>query len=122
MGSAESDFVEALTGSALVSALETQELLNSVGYRRLRRPRFEVPRLSSQSSLVCMDLSGVAIVNAEGEQVETTRVDRLVAAIEGQVSKEELDADLACAADAVAIMEACYTSNKTGGWVDFASI
>ncbi len=81
MGSGESDFVEALTGSALVSALETQELLDSVGYRRLGRPSFEVTGLSSESSLVCMDLSGVAIVNAEGEQVETTR-ERLQVSVE----------------------------------------
>jgi hypothetical protein len=72
MGSGESDFVEALTGSALVSALETQALLDSVGYRRLGRPSFEVIELSSQSTQVCMDLSGIAIVNSEGEQVETT--------------------------------------------------
>ena len=58
---------------------------------------------------------------APGEE-KPTRVDRLVAAIEGKVSKEELDADLACAADAVAIMEACYKSNETGGWVDVPSI
>jgi len=81
MGSAESDFVEALTGSALVSALETQELLDSVGYRRLGRPSFEVTELSSESSRVCMDLSGVAIVNAEGEQVETIR-ERLQVSVE----------------------------------------
>ena len=61
MGSGESDFVEALTGSALVSALETQELLDSVGYRLLGRPSFEVTGLSSESALVCMDLSGVEI-------------------------------------------------------------
>ena len=68
----ESDFQEVLTGSALVSALETQALLDSVGYRRLGRPSFEVIELSSQSTRVCMDLSGIAIVNSEGEQVETT--------------------------------------------------
>ena len=68
----ESDFQEVLTGSALVSALETQALLDSVGYRRLGRPSFEVIELSSQSTRVCMDLSGIAIVNSEGEQLETT--------------------------------------------------
>lgn len=47
-----------------------------------------------------------------------TQVDRLVAAITGQVTREELDADLQCAVDAVAIMQACYESNRTGGWVD----
>ena len=69
----ESDFQEVLTGSALVSALETQALLDSVGYRRLGRPSFEILELSTELSRVCMDLSGIAIVNSEGEQVETTR-------------------------------------------------
>ena len=81
LGVSESELGDVLTGSALVSALETQELLDSVGYRRLGRPSFEVPGLSSESSLVCMDLSGVAIVNAEGEQVETTR-ERLQVSVE----------------------------------------
>ena len=81
LGSGESELGEVLTGSALVSALETQELLYSVGYRRLGRPSFEVTELSSESSRVCMDLSGVAIVNAEGEQVETIR-ERLQVSVE----------------------------------------
>ena len=72
LGSGESDFQEVLTGSAQVSALETEALLDSVGYRRLGRPSFEVIELSSESTRVCMDLSGIAIVNSEGEQVETT--------------------------------------------------
>ena len=45
-----------------------------------------------------------------------TRVDRLVAAIQGDLSAAELEADLLCAADAVAIIEACYQSNQTGAW------
>ncbi len=81
MGGSDSELDEVLTGSALVSALETQELLDSVGYLRLGRPSFEVKGLSGESSLVCMDLSGVAIVNAEGEQVETTR-ERLQVSVE----------------------------------------
>lgn len=52
----------------------------------------------------------------EPAQAKPTRVDRLVAAIEGGLSGEELDADLAAAIDAVAIIEACYESSKTGGW------
>ena len=81
LGGGESELGEVLTGSALVSALDTQELLDSVGYRRLGRPSFEVTGLSSESSRVCMDLAGVAIVNAEGEQVETTR-ERLQVSVE----------------------------------------
>lgn len=57
---------------------------------------------------------------AEGT-TRPTQVDRLVAAITGQLTREELDADLRCAVDAVAIMEACYQSNRSGGWVDVRS-
>lgn len=51
-------------------------------------------------------------------QERPTRVDRLIAAIEGNLSAEELEADLRCAVDAVAIMEACYQSSESGTWVD----
>lgn len=51
-------------------------------------------------------------------EARPTRVDRLLAAIEGTISKQELDADLACAVDAVAIMEACYQSSDRGAWVE----
>jgi predicted dehydrogenase len=54
---------------------------------------------------------------AAGE-AKPTRVDRLIAAIEGDISPEELEADLRCAVDAVAIMEACYQSNESGTWVE----
>jgi predicted dehydrogenase len=46
-----------------------------------------------------------------------TRVDRLIAAIEGKLTGAEIAADLACAADAVAIVQACYQSARTGAWV-----
>ena len=57
---------------------------------------------------------------AEGT-ARPTQVDRLVAAIKGDLSREELDADLTCAVEAVAIMEACYESNRTGSWVQVRS-
>jgi len=53
---------------------------------------------------------------AAGE-AKPTRVDRLIAAIEGTIGAEELEADLHCAVDAVAIMEACYQSSESGTWV-----
>ena len=55
-------------------------------------------------------------------QERPTRVDRLIAAINGSVPREEYDADLACAVDAVAIMEACYASNKSGRWEAVAKV
>jgi predicted dehydrogenase len=51
-----------------------------------------------------------------------TRVDRLVAAINGDLPQAELDADLECAIDAVAIMEACYKSNKSKHWEPVAKV
>lgn len=57
---------------------------------------------------------------ADGE-ARPTQVDRLVAAIKGELDRAELDADLQCAVDAVAIMEACYESNRSGAWVQVRS-
>jgi predicted dehydrogenase len=54
---------------------------------------------------------------ADGE-AKPKQIDRLVGAIEGTVDDGELEADLACSADAVAIMEACYLSNESGAWED----
>lgn len=51
-----------------------------------------------------------------------TRVERLVAAINGDISREELVADLECAVDAVSIVEACYKSSAAGCWVDVVSL
>lgn len=45
-----------------------------------------------------------------------TRMDRLVAAIRGELSAEELAADLAATRDAVAIMAAAYLASNSGSW------
>jgi predicted dehydrogenase len=45
-----------------------------------------------------------------------TRMDRLVAAIHGDLAPEELSADLAATRDAVVIMEAAYRSSDAGTW------
>ncbi len=45
-----------------------------------------------------------------------TRVDRLVAAVRGEVGEAERQADLAATMDAVAIVEAAYRSAKSGAW------
>jgi predicted dehydrogenase len=47
-----------------------------------------------------------------------THVARLVAAIRGELTDDELAADLAASVDAVAIIQACYASSQTGAWVD----
>lgn len=46
-----------------------------------------------------------------------TRMDRLVAAVRGQIPAETLAEELVLALDAVAIMEACYKSADKGKWV-----
>jgi predicted dehydrogenase len=48
---------------------------------------------------------------------EPTRIDRLVAVIEGKIDRAELQADLDAVMDTVAIMAAAYEAAKTGGWV-----
>lgn len=55
-------------------------------------------------------------------QALPTRVDRLVAAIEGSLDREAFEQDLRCAVDAVAVVEACYQSSKAGAWVDVQEI
>ena len=65
------------------------------------------------------------LVAAPGKEPETVAdakarpatVDRLVATIRGELSREELDADLLHAIDAVATMDACYASAESGSWV-----
>ncbi|MEE2628588.1 MAG: Gfo/Idh/MocA family oxidoreductase [Candidatus Latescibacterota bacterium] len=47
-----------------------------------------------------------------------TRVERLLAAVRGEISREELNEDLQCSADAVAIIDACYASSSSGSWVN----
>ena len=76
-------------------------------------------------------LGGLAIAIAGSKQeprlvppadAKPCLVARLVAAITGQLPRAELDADLAAAVDAVAIMEACYQSNRANAWVDVAKV
>jgi predicted dehydrogenase len=58
----------------------------------------------------------------EEAEPRPTRVERLLASIRGEISREELNDDLQCAADAVAIIEACYASSASGGWVDVPTL
>ena len=58
---------------------------------------------------------------AKGEE-KPTRVERLLRSIRGELAAEELAADLDCAADAVAIVEACYASSEQKAWVDVGTL
>jgi predicted dehydrogenase len=50
-----------------------------------------------------------------------TRMDRLVAAVRGEITAAELQSDLTATIDSVAIMEAAYASSRTGNWVKVAA-
>ena len=58
---------------------------------------------------------------ARGEE-KPTRVERFLRAIRNEISAQELAEDLQCAADAVAIIEACYVSSEQGAWVEVARL
>lgn len=51
-----------------------------------------------------------------------TRVERLIAVIENELTDQELAEDLDACLDAVAIMDAAYASAKSGSWVDVVVI
>ena len=53
--------------------METQDLLSSLGLRRLGRPSFDVIASNNTVAEVCMDLAGVAIVSNDGGEVESNR-------------------------------------------------
>ena len=61
----------------------------------------------------------VVVVKADEKP---TRIERLLRAIRGEVPAGELAEDLQCAADAVAIVEACYASSEQGAWMDVSSL
>ena len=61
----------ALTGSALAAAIKTQELLDSLGFKRLGAANFEVVSSSQTTATACMDLSEVVIINEAGLPTST---------------------------------------------------
>ena len=61
----------ALTGSALAAAIKAQELLDSLGFKRLGAANFEVVSSSQTTATACMDLSEVVIINEAGLPTST---------------------------------------------------
>lgn len=85
--------------------------------------------VGSEATLFSIPERGFVTQSPQGEPTDVaqgierpTRVDRLVAAIKGELPQAELDADLECAIDAVAIMEACYKSNESKRWEPVAKV
>ena len=83
----------------------------------------------SKATLFQHPEQGYVYVEPRGEpaavepgEAKPTQVGRLVAAIRGELSDQELAEDLSAAVDAVAIVEACYESSRTGAWVDVAAV
>ncbi len=76
---------------------------------------------AGSNSFVRIDSSGDITPVPAGDE-RPSRVDRLVAVLEGNLSEKELNDDLVCAVDSVAIMASCYQSNEQGAWVDVPNI
>ena len=64
---------------------------------------------------------GKETIAVESRDPRPTRIDRLVAAINGELGVGELEDDLINSADSVAIMEACYSSSESGKWEEVFS-
>ena len=62
--------------------------------------------------------TGAELEQVRAGQAKPTQIDRLLAVIDGSLSAAELQSDLVCSADAVAIMEACYRSSEATTWVE----
>jgi predicted dehydrogenase len=86
--------------------------------------------ITGSGGTLCGDGKGGYVITAPQKDAVTAglgderprQVDRLIAAIRGKLSREELQNDLLCAADAVAIVQACYESSRTGQWVDVPKV
>ena len=74
--------------------------------------------------------AGGYLLGAPGQEPSTVapgqdhprQVARLIAAIEGRLSAEELEQDLLCAADSVAIVQSCYASSASGLWTEVPKV
>ena len=71
LGPEASSYSLALSGNALAAAIETQALLDSLGYQRLGNAKFEVVSSSKTTATACMDLSEVVIINEAGLPTST---------------------------------------------------
>lgn len=69
-----------------------------------------------------MGAPGKPATAVESLPAKLTRIDRLVAVVRGEISAEELAADLAATLDAVAIVSACYASAASGQWAAVESL
>ena len=92
LGQDDPSYSLTLTGSAQAAAIETQELLDSLGYRRHGRAKFEVISGSETTATVCMDLREVVIINEAGFPLSTvsSREAVFVELEKGLISKFEL--------------------------------
>lgn len=66
-----------LTGEALESALQSAELMQSLGYQQLGFPKMLLLELSDGVGKGCLDLTEVRIVDSAGELVQQRRPERL---------------------------------------------
>lgn len=67
-----------LSETALESALQTEQLKQSLGLTQVGRASFELESVSESSVAGCLDLGSVLVLDASGAPLETDREDRLV--------------------------------------------
>lgn len=66
-----------LAGDALASAIQSSQLMNSLGYQQLGLAEFQLEQASDGIASGCLDLSRVVIVDRSGEIVQPNRPEAL---------------------------------------------
>jgi len=92
----DGDLESTLTGSALQTAKQSQDLLREIGWIQVGKSRFEDTKLAGESTVVsCLDVSGVSFIDVSGRAISPQqRDDRLLMQIEFSKSNPPLIADL----------------------------
>lgn len=66
-----------LAGAALESAIQSAELMHSLGYRQVGLARFELASAEDGSAEGCLDLSSVSVVDSAGALVSGRQSQRI---------------------------------------------
>ena len=67
-----------LSETALVSALQTEQLKQSLGLTQVGRASFEIESVLETNVVGCLDLSSVVVLDPAGAPIESERENRLV--------------------------------------------
>jgi predicted dehydrogenase len=113
-GTIEIEFANGIKGRAEAGWCFTGDMtgLSVIGSRRscVKRDALEMHEPGKKTALI------------EKVEPRPDRMRRLVAAVRGELSEQELEQDLRCAVDAVAVMETAYKSARSGRWEDVPTV